>query len=101
MSRRLSISNIAWDPRDDHRGGRTCSGAEWVQAGVEIAPTVRCGPIPLAVSKADVLAYRAWWESRGIAIVALQSLLYRRDDLELFGSEQTRHVLLVDLRRSS
>lgn len=91
MSRNLSASNIAWDSRDD------AAVAELLRAegftGVEIAPTVRWAA-PLDVPAADVAAYREWWEERGLPIVALQSLLYGRPDLVLFGPEPARRALV-------
>jgi len=87
---KLAISNIAWDPLDD------AAAAELMRAegftGLEIAPTVRWSS-PMEVPDHDVDAYRAWWEERGIRVVALQSLLFGRPDLVLFGSESARRAL--------
>lgn len=51
-------------------------------AGIEIAPT-QVWQRPLNASRREVLDYRQFWASRGIRIVALQSLLAGRPDLEL------------------
>ena len=93
---RLAISNIAWLPDEDdvvaellHREGIT---------GIEIAPT-KWRERPLEASNGDVLAYRETWETRGLPIVSLQSLLFGRPDLQLFGDDSSRAVLLDYLRR--
>lgn len=73
--------------------------------GVEVAPT-RWRGRPLEASAAEVASYREWWESRGLRIVALQSLLFGRPDLQLFGSAESRAALdeylcgLISLGRS-
>jgi len=83
----LSISNIAWDLDEDE------AVAEILQdlgvGGVEIAPT-KIWPQPLAASDREIAAYRAFWKSRGIRIVAMQSLLFGRPDLTIFQSAEKR-----------
>lgn len=93
---KLAISNIAWDPADDD----TVSGMlrhEGLQ-GIELAPTVRWAK-PLEISPEEARAYREWWTSRDLQIVAMQSLLFGRPDLQLFGNEESRRDLLVYLGR--
>src|SRR4051812_46579534 len=84
---RLAISNIAWPSGDDAVVAPLLveHGAE----GVELAPT-KVWPRPLEASAAEVRAYRAWWERRGLRLVALQALLFGRPDLTLFGDPATR-----------
>jgi D-psicose/D-tagatose/L-ribulose 3-epimerase len=42
--------------------------------------------------------YRAWWEARGIRIVAAQALLFGRPDLKLFEGAEVRAQALEYLR---
>jgi sugar phosphate isomerase/epimerase len=87
---RLAISNIAWP------GGADAEVLPLLQehqaGGVELALT-KVWPEPLAVSARDFAAYRAWWESRGLRIVALQALLFGKPDLVLFGSPSAREAM--------
>lgn len=88
--RGLAASNIAWDPSEDdamaailREGGFT---------GVEIAPTKRWES-PIEATKKEIAEYRVYWKKRGLEIVAMQALLYGRNDLQLFGSTLARRAL--------
>lgn len=94
---KLSVSNIAWR-RDE----------EWLVAdaltrtavgGVEIAPP-RVWDAPATVTSEDASAYRQEWARRRLPVVALQSLLYGREDLVIFGSAAMREATLDYLRAS-
>lgn len=89
--RRLAISSIAWTADDEpmiavllHDRGI---------AGVEIAPT-RIWEAPLDASGESVRRYRAFWESHDIRIVAMQALLFGREDLTIFGAQGDRDATL-------
>lgn len=84
---KLSISNIAWLPEDDALVADVMRrhGVD----GVELAPTTRW-PKPLEASEDEVRAVRAFWNERGIEVVALQALLYGRPDLVVFGDAEAR-----------
>ena len=84
---KLAISNIAWERHEDEAVASVMKRLG--VTGVEIAPT-KVWPSPLTASEADALAYRRWWEDRGIRIVAMQSLLFGRPDLVIFGDEYVR-----------
>lgn len=87
----ISISNIAWDLDEDEAVAEVLR--DQGISGVEIAPS-KIWPQPLAASDREIEAYRAFWESRGIRIVAMQSLLFGRSDLTIFQSaEKTRETL--------
>jgi sugar phosphate isomerase/epimerase len=88
---RLAVSSIAWEPDDDEAVAVLLKNAGF--GGIELAPTTRWAA-PLDATPTDVTAFRNWWESRGFKIVAMQSLLYGRDDLQLFGTEPQRQALL-------
>ncbi len=87
----LAVSNIAWTPDEDATAAAVLQ--EFGVRCIEVAPTVRW-PAPLEVSEAEALAYRAQWHARGIEIVALQSLLFGRPDLTVFGSDDTRAAMV-------
>jgi len=94
---KLAISSIAWRPAEDVAIAQLLR-REGIGA-VELAPTA-WRERPLDAPQADVLALRRWWEDRGIAIVSLQSLLFGRPELQLFGSDSTRAAMLDHLRRT-
>ena len=83
----LAISNLAWKPEQDEDIARLLS-AEGVSA-VEIAPT-KLWPDLLSATPQDLRNYRKFWESRGIRIVALQSLLFGHPELVLFDGDEAR-----------
>lgn len=86
-TRRLAISNIAWDAHDDAEVAALL--AREGMNGVEIAPT-KWRPDPLNATAAETARYRGMWEDRGLPIVALQALLFGRPDLQLFGDSRPR-----------
>lgn len=88
---KLAISSIAWTPAEDEVAATAL--AELGIGAIEIAPTVRW-PTPLTVSEAEAAAYRGWWAARDIEIVAMQSLLYGRPDLALFGPVEGRAAMI-------
>jgi D-psicose/D-tagatose/L-ribulose 3-epimerase len=80
----LAISNLAWSPSED------ALVADLLQkygfGGVELAPT-KLWPDLTRVQEQEIKDYRRFWNDRGILIVAMQSLLFGRDDLTIFGTE--------------
>lgn len=85
------ISNIAWHPslNEQVAGVLRDNGV----SAIEIAPTT-VWEKPLIASPEDVQDLRRWWEQRGLGIVALQALLFGRDDLRLFDGKEDRRELL-------
>jgi D-psicose/D-tagatose/L-ribulose 3-epimerase len=92
----LAISNIAWAPHEDDAIAAVLRRAG--VAGVEIAPT-KWREQPLDASAEDIAEYRRRWEDRGLRIVSLQSLLFGRPELQLFGTPAIRSALADYLRR--
>ncbi|MFO0956825.1 MAG: sugar phosphate isomerase/epimerase [Isosphaeraceae bacterium] len=78
----LAISNIAWDPAEDDEIGRILR--EKGVSSVEIAPT-KYWPAPALPVGDQVAELRKRWADRGQKIVALQSLLFGRPELSIFG----------------
>ena len=76
----LAISNLAWSSELEPSVAAMLAAQR--VAGIEVAAT-QVWQRPLAASRREVLDYRRFWTSRGIRIVALQSLLAGRPDLEL------------------
>ncbi len=84
---KLAISNLAWNSADD------LAVAALLQSlridGVELAPT-KVWNDPLAVTSSEADDYRQMWASFGIEVVAIQSLLFGRPDLQLFDTAEAR-----------
>lgn len=93
---RLAVSNIAWEPHEDDAVAEVLR-REGV-SGVEIAPT-KWRARPFDASADEIAEYRRSWEDRGLRIVSLQSLLFGRSDLQLFGTHGVRAALADYLRR--
>ncbi|MFD2090347.1 sugar phosphate isomerase/epimerase family protein [Blastococcus deserti] len=95
----LAFSNLAWSAEEDaHVLPRL---PELGFASLEVAPT-RLWADPLAQDAAEVAAARSAIEAAGLRIVALQSLLFQRPELQLFGDAEARrglHDHLVGMAR--
>ncbi len=92
---RVSISNIAWKNEEEaavaallQRRGIT---------GVDAAYT-KFWASPLDASDEALKEYRAFWENHGIKIIGMQSLIYGRPDLLLFGDRAVRDQMADYLR---
>ena len=86
----LAASNIAWEPAENDAVAKVLLAAGFT--GVEIAPTKRWES-PIEATKKEIASYKAEWQKRGLKIVALQSLLFGRSDLQLFGNTVVRRAL--------
>ena len=93
---KVAISNLAWSPAEEPIVASVIS--EHGIAGIEVAPT-KIWPDPTSVSPADALAYRTGWERRGVRIVAMQALLFGREDLKLFADAPVRATTIAYLKR--
>ena len=83
----IAISNLAWNLDEREQVAEIL--ADLSIRGVEVAPT-KIWPDPTAVNPRALHDYRAWWNDRGLEIVATQSLLFGRPDLMLFGDAEAR-----------
>ena len=92
---KLAISNLAWARDHEVAVATIMRGAN--VSGVELAPT-KIWHDPLEATDAEIAGYRKFWESFGIEIVSLQSLLFEKPDAELFGSDSARADVLDYLR---
>lgn len=83
----VSISNIAW--KNEEEAAVAAYLRERGITGVDIAYT-KFWASPTDASNQALAGYRAFWEGYGIAIIGMQSLIYGRPDLMLFGSSEVR-----------
>ena len=91
----ISISNIAW--KNDEEAAVAAFLQEAGIAGVDVAYT-KFWPSPTDATPADLQNYRAFWEQHGIQIIGMQSLIYGRPDLMLFGDPAIREQMADYLR---
>lgn len=93
---KLAVSNIAWDEREQEEVLKLL--LKHGVTGVEVAPT-KIWPDWQGVDDASVQAAAERFHSAGFMIPALQSVLFGRPDLQVFGSDQSREALLEHLSR--
>ncbi|MGY1602674.1 sugar phosphate isomerase/epimerase family protein [Geodermatophilus sp. SYSU D00815] len=87
---KLAFSNLAWPAELD--GDVLPELPRHGFGSLEVAPT-RLWADPLAQDAAEVAAARAAIEAAGLRVVALQSLLFQRPELQLFGDDDARRGL--------
>ncbi len=90
----LAVSNIAWPTELEHEAAKRLAALGLT--GVEIAPT-KVWREPVATSPLEAARYRGFWESHGLRIVALQSLLFGHNDLQLFQHAASRQAMFERL----
>lgn len=92
---KLAVSNIAWTNEEEAAVASLLRdmGVKYI----EIAPTKKWDN-PTQATAAEIDAYKAFWESYGITIVAFQSMLFTRPDLKLFESPENRQATLKYLQ---
>ncbi|WP_426607607.1 sugar phosphate isomerase/epimerase family protein [Pantoea anthophila] len=94
----ISISNIAWDVKDDDA---VCSLLQRHQIrAIDIAPG-KYFPEPKSASDKEILAVRSYWESQGISLVGMQSLLFGTQGLNLFDERSVQQKMLEHLQAVS
>lgn len=91
---RIAFSNLAWPAELDAAMVPEFPGRGF--DALEVAPT-RLWADPLAQDRDEAARARARVEAGGMRIVALQSLLFQRPDLQLFGDAQAREGLVGHL----
>ncbi|RUT42882.1 sugar phosphate isomerase/epimerase [Paenibacillus anaericanus] len=90
----LSISNIAWNVEEDNAIRLLLSGLG-IQ-GIEIAPT-KIWERPLDYTILEAEKVKTDWASKGIRLVAMQSLLFGQSHLNLFSSDESRREMITYL----
>src|SRR5690606_14929857 len=91
----ICISNIAWKHHQEKAAAKLLQNLGVTH--VEIAPTA-VWERPLGATKQERARYRQFWQDHGIRIAAMQSLVYGRSDLILFGTEDIRQQFLEYLQ---
>ena len=91
---RLAVSNIGWTEAHDATiaGRLRDAGAD----ALEVAPG-RVFADPITATLADAEARGEALAAAGLPVVSMQSLLYGRPELTLFGSQADREALLAHL----
>lgn len=93
---KIAISNIAWRA-DEESAVADLLRAKGVSA-VEVAPA-KVSSTKASASDEEIRRYRAFWNERGIEIVAMQALFFGTDGLALFGRESLRRTMFDHLAR--
>jgi D-psicose/D-tagatose/L-ribulose 3-epimerase len=93
---KLAVSNIAW-PIEWNAAALERLHANGIGA-LEVAPTM-VWPNWVGIDAGSVRDFRRRVEAFGLTISSLQSILFQRPELQLFGSEQRRSELDEHLRR--
>ncbi len=96
MRKLASISNIAWPADADDEAIKLA--AELGFSGIELAPSKVFGPLD-SVSVTALQHYRDKLNSHGLAISALQAILFGVSDSYLFRSQEARARLAQRLSR--
>ncbi|MFL9928039.1 sugar phosphate isomerase/epimerase [Paraburkholderia sp. RL18-103-BIB-C] len=91
---RVSISNIAWDVREDETVAALL--ARYGVDAIDIAPG-KYFPEPAAATDDDMARVKDWWNRRGIEMTGMQSLFFGTNGLNLFGSAASRQAMLDHL----
>lgn len=87
---RLSISNIAWDTEENEQ---VIPLLKRMGLGeIEIAPT-KFWDRPLEITDIEIGALKNEWLSKGISFVAMQSLLFGQNHLNIFSSRESRQEM--------
>ncbi|MCL9670158.1 TIM barrel protein [Citrobacter sp. MNAZ 1397] len=91
---RISISNLAWDVREDVDVLSLLK--EFQVDAIDIAPG-KYFPEPAKATTADILTVKTWWKEQGVDIIGMQSLLFGTTGLNVFGSQAVQEKLLEHL----
>ena len=93
---RVAISNIAWDVEEDDLVSELLS--RYGIDAIDIA-LGKYSVTPVSVTNAEVLKIKNYWFEKGIEITGMQSLLFGKSDLNVFGTSATQIKLLDYLEK--
>jgi sugar phosphate isomerase/epimerase len=84
---KLAVSSIAWTNEEEPEVGQLLNklGVRFV----EIAPTKKWER-PIDASQAEIDEYLDFWREHGIDVVAFQSMLFNRPEMQIFEDEALR-----------
>ncbi len=91
---KLSVSNIGWSKNGIDQNVTRDELIKSNISYVELAPALTWEN-PSKITSVEKLKVKNFWNSVGIEICALQSLLYQRTDLQLFGNRKSQKDLLA------
>ena len=91
----LAISHIAW-PISEERSIAQLLRSRGV-THVEVAPP-KIFQDPANVADSAATTYLEFWLEHGISISSMQSLLFGKPELQLFGNDNDRELLLAELK---
>ncbi len=84
---KLAISSLAWKPGEDRAIAAVMR--HFGLKGVELVPTKIWPDLSEAPDKA-LQQYRRFWNEEGFEIVSLQAILFGKEHLNIFESDETR-----------
>lgn len=90
MSKKLAVSNIAWNQHDDPEVLSLLK--RYGVGGIEIAPT-KIWPDWSGATQKAALTYAQHLQDKGFVIPSMQAILYGKPDLQIFGDAKSHHAL--------
>jgi len=91
---RISISNLAWDPVEDEAIASLLQ--RYSIDAIDVAPGKYFPGFADATDR-DIAAVKQWWGDRGIDVIGMQSLLFGKPGLNVFGPLEVRQQLTEHL----
>lgn len=91
----ISISNIAWDPKQDREIATLLN--QYAVKYIDIAPSKYFPKIDL-VTEQDILAVKQFWNNQGIHFLGMQSLLFGTQNLNVFAAKEIQETMLAHLK---
>ena len=92
---RLSISNIAWDVAEDESIRDLLH--EFHVDAIDIVPG-KYFLKPETTTDKEINKVKNWWSSNGIEIIGMQGLLFGKVEMNIFGTEDSRSMMLQYLK---
>lgn len=93
-TRQLSISNIAWDAKDDLKVAQILNKHDVKY--IDLAPSKYFKDFKEATIT-EIKQVKDTWKKQGISIYGMQSLMFGTNDLNLFGDNLVQSVMLDHL----
>ncbi len=93
---KLAVSNIGWNPSEEGRIKELL--LEMKVKGIEVSPD-RLFNKKLEFDDNKIIQYRNFWRKSNIDLVSMQGILFSKDNLEIFKSEENRRDTIAYLKR--
>lgn len=91
----ISISNIAWDPKQDDDVATLLK--KYGVKHIDIAPP-KYFPSPKSATEQDILSVKDSWLKHSISIIGMQSLLFGTTGLNVFSDSDSQQEMLLHLK---